>query len=254
MSDNKSIAMVTGASSGIGLEYCRQLAGRCDVILAVARRVDRLESLRDELAGQAEVHPVQADLATVEGVARCMEALRQQGPVDILVNNAGFTPYGTFVEADIEEQRDMLRLHCDAPMTLCRAAVPFMRERGAGSIINVSSMGSFMPGPGLAVYAGSKSFLNVFSQALQAELAPSGIEVQVLCPGMVRTEIFAPMDERGFGSEQFPEEMWMEPPELVSASLAALGTGELFVIPGEANRHSARRALGKLVAVIMGDG
>jgi short-subunit dehydrogenase len=239
MSEKKSIALVTGASSGIGLEYCRQLALRCDVIIAVARRLDRLDALRNELAGRVEVHAVEADLATIEGVAHTMEILRQKGPVDILVNNAGFTPYGTFAESPIEEQRQLLSLHCDASLTLCRAAIPFMRERGSGTVINVSSLGSFMPGPGLAVYAASKMFLNSFSQALQAELAGTGIEVQVLCPGMVRTQIYAPMVEQGFDLSQFPDEMWMEPGDVVSASIDAIGSGQLFVIPGEGNRDLA---------------
>lgn len=247
MSENKSVALVTGASSGIGLEYCRQLAPRCDAIIAVARRLDRLHALRDELAGRTEVHPVEADLVTIEGVAYTMEILRQKGPVDILVNNAGFTPYGTFAESPIEEQRQLLSLHCDAPLTLCRAAIPFMREHGSGTVINVSSLGSFMPGPGLAVYSASKMFLNNFSRALQAELAGTGIEVQVLCPGMVRTQIYDPMVEQGFDLSRFPNDMWMDPAEVVSASIDAMGSGQLFVIPGEGNGDLALTGVRGLV-------
>lgn len=250
MPSKKITALVTGASSGLGLEYCRQLASRSDVIIAVARRLDRLEALREELAGQAEVHPVAADLASVEGVARTMEMLRQKGPADILVNNAGFTPYGDFAEASIEEQRRLLSLHCDATITLSRAAVQFMRERGGGTIINVSSLGSFLPAPGMAVYAGSKSFINTFSQALQAELAPAGIEVQVLCPGMVRTAIYEPMAARGFDLGRFPPEVWTEPAEVVAASLAALGSGELFVVPGDGNRELALAGLRGLEKIL----
>ena len=239
MSEHKTVALVTGASSGIGLEYCRQLASRCDVIIAVARRLDRLEILRDELVGRAEVHPVKADLATIEGVAHTMEMLRQKGPVDILVNNAGFSPYGKFADVPIDSQRAMLELHCDATITLCRAAIPFMQERGSGTIINVSSLGSFLPVPGLAVYWATKLFVNYFSQALQAELADTGIEVQVLCPGMVRTEIHDAMIDQGFNRDSFPDEMWMDAPEVVTQSIAALGSGTLFVIPGEGNRELA---------------
>lgn len=239
MSDPKTIALVTGASSGLGQAFCRQLAARCDVIIAVARRLDRLHTLVDELASQAEVHPVQADLSTVEGVAHTMEMLRQKGPVDILVNNAGYSPYGHFADTSIEQQRGMLNLHCDATITLCRAAIPFMQERGGGSIINVSSLGSFLPGPGLAVYGATKAFLNYFSQSLQAEVAAAGIEVQALCPGLVRTEIHDAMAPQGFDKTAFPEEMWMQPADVVSASLAALGSGKLFVIPGESNRSYA---------------
>lgn len=240
MSDQKTIALVTGASSGLGLEFCRQLAQRCDVILAVARRGERLRALRDELSQSTELHPVEADLGTVEGVAHTMEMLRQKGPVSILVNNAGLSTYGLFPDMPVEGQRTMLNVHCDATMTLCRAAIPFMQEQGNGSIINVSSLGSFMPGKGLTVYGATKAFLNYFSQSLQAELDGTGIEVQALCPGLVRTEIHDPMKEQGFDSSRFPDEMWMEAADVVAASLAALGSGELFVIPGAGNRELAK--------------
>ncbi len=117
-----------------------------------------------------------------------MEAIRQQGPVDYLVNNAGFGTFGHFDQLSIESQRSMVSLHIDASITLCRAAIPFMRELGGGTIINVSSLGTFVPGKGMAVYGATKAFLNYYSQALQAELAGTGIEVQALCPGFTRTE------------------------------------------------------------------
>ncbi|MEP5568528.1 MAG: SDR family oxidoreductase [Halioglobus sp.] len=240
MSDHKSTALVTGASSGLGEEFCRQLAQRCPVIIAVARRRDRLVALREELAGQAEVHVVEADLLTVEGVAHTMEMLRQKGPVDILVNNAGFSPYGNFIDSPISVQRDMLNLHCDAAMTLTRAAIPFMRDRGAGKVINVSSLGSFLPGPKLAVYGASKSFLNYFTLSLEKELADTGIKVQALCPGLVRTEIHDSMKDEGFSPASFPDEMWMEAAEVVSASLDALEGGKTIVVPGEGNLALAK--------------
>ena len=96
MTQSETIALVTGASSGLGREFCRQLADRCSAIIAVARRADRLAELASELRGRVEVHAVAADLATVEGVAYTLDMLRQKGPVSILVNNAGFSPYGRF--------------------------------------------------------------------------------------------------------------------------------------------------------------
>lgn len=240
MSEHKTTALVTGASSGLGEEFCRQLADRCPVIIAVARRRERLEALRDELAGRAEVHVVEADLLTVEGVAQTMEMLRQKGPVDILVNNAGFSPYGNFVDSPIGGQRDMLNLHCDVAITLTRAAIPFMQELGGGSIINVSSVGSFLPGQKLAVYGASKVFLNYFTLSLDKELADTGIKVQALCPGLVRTEIHEPMKEQGFSPEAFPEDMWMDAAEVVTASLDALAGNKVLVVPGEGNLALAR--------------
>ena len=218
MSEHKKTALVTGASSGLGAEFCRQLAAQCPVVIAVARRRDRLQDLRDELAGKAELHIVEADLLTVEGVAAALEALRQKGPVDVLVNNAGFSPFGNFADLEVGVQRDMLTLHCDTSISLCRAAIPFMQQLGGGSIINVSSLGAFMPGPKLAVYGGRKAMLNYFSLSLQQELEGSGIAVQALCPGLVRTEIHEPMKAQGFVAEAFPESMWMEADEVVAAS------------------------------------
>ena len=123
MSEHKITALVTGASAGLGVEFCRQLASRCDVIIGVARRAERLTALAEELAGSVEMHVVAADLGSVEGVARTMEALRQRGPVDYLVNNAGFSTYGHFAELGIDSQRQMLDLHADASITLCLSLI-----------------------------------------------------------------------------------------------------------------------------------
>lgn len=239
MSGHKVTALVTGASAGLGVEFCRQLAERCDVIIAVARRGERLAALASELAEAAEVHCLEADLGSIEGIAKTMEAIRQKGPVDYLVNNAGFSTYGHFAGLPIEEQRAMVDLHIDAAITLCRAAVPFMRELGGGNIINVSSLATFMPSKGLAVYGASKAFLNYFSQALQAELAGSGIAVQALCPGYIRTEFHDSMSDEGFDKSRIPSEMWMNADEVVSASLAALGSSQVIVVPGDGNRDLA---------------
>lgn len=248
MSEHKTTALVTGASAGLGVEFCRQLAQRCDVIIAVARRKDRLQALADELSGEVEMHCLEADLGSIEGVARTMEAIRQKGPVDYLVNNAGFSTYGHFEDLPIEGARDMVSLHIDTSITLCRAAVPFMQELGSGAIINVSSLGGLLPGKGLAVYGATKAFLNYFSQALQAELAGSGIEVQALCPGYIRTEFHEEMSQEGFKLERIPEEMWMNPQDVVAASLAALGSGQVLVVPGEVNQSLARSALEQQLA------
>ena len=124
MAGHKETALVTGASAGLGAEFCRQLAERCDVIIAVARRGDRLEALARELRGKAEVHVVAADLGTIEGVVRTIEALRQKGPVDYLVNNAGFSTHGIFEQQLIDSQQEMVAVHVNATLALCRAATP----------------------------------------------------------------------------------------------------------------------------------
>jgi short-subunit dehydrogenase len=243
MSERKVTALVTGASAGLGAEFCRQLAPRCDVIIAVARRRNRLDELASELADAVEMHCLEANLGSIEGVARTMEAIRQRGPVDFLVNNAGFGTFGHFDQLSIESQRSMVSLHIDASITLCRAAIPFMRERGGGTIINVSSMGSFVPGKGMAVYGATKAFLNYYSMALQAELAGTGIEVQALCPGFTRTEFHDPMAAEGFDRNRIPEQMWMTAEAVVATSLAALGSAQVLVVPGADNKGFARLGL-----------
>jgi short-subunit dehydrogenase len=243
MSTDKMTALVTGASAGLGREFCRQLAQRCDVIIAVARRIEPLQALAQELQGQAEVHCIVADLTTIEGVAHTMEMLRQKGPVNYLVNNAGFSTFGNFAASAIEGQREMVGLHIDATMTLSRAAIPFMQELGGGHIINVSSLVTMASGKGLAVYGATKAFLNYFSQALQEELAGTGIKVQALCPGFTRTEFHDAMSQYGFDRDRVPEEFWMESAEVVQASLAALEGDQVIVVPGESNKAIARAGL-----------
>lgn len=236
MSLEKPTAMVTGASAGLGVEYCRQLADSCDVIVAVGRRRERLQSLAAELADQVEIHPVAVDLCKPEGVTRAIEVLHQQSPVDYLVNNAGFGAFGKFASSDLALQTDMVHLHIDATLTLCRAALPPMQEQGSGVIINVSSLGAFMPLAQNAVYNATKAFLNSFSQSLQAEVAASGVRVQCLCPGNVHTEIFTRESMDKFDESRIPDESWMEAEEVVSISLKSLEGDEVIVVPGQYNQ------------------
>ncbi len=250
MSEQKTTALVTGASSGLGAEYCRQLAARCDIIIAVARREEPLLALARELQGQVELHAIAADLGSEEGITRTVEALRQKGPVDYLVNNAGFGTLGHFDAVPIDRQQDMLNLHISATLRLCGAAIPFMRQRGGGAIINVSSVGAFMPGRGIAVYGATKAFLNFYSLSLQKELKDSGIRVQALCPGYTRTGFQSTPDLAGFDTASVPDEYWMEPDEVVRQSLAALEGGEVVVVTGDLNRQLARGGLeGQLSAL-----
>lgn len=236
--------MVTGASSGLGEEYLRQLAPRCGRIIAVARRLDRPESLAEALAPErAEILPLQADLSTLEGQARAVECIRQQGPLGMLVNNAGFGSFGAFVDGDIDSDLAMLRLHQDAVLLLTRAALPGMRDAGSGYIINVASVGGFLPMPGSAVYAATKSFLNSFSVSLQREVECHGIRVQSLCPGFTHTEIHDTATMQGFDKSRTADTLWMPVDAVVRESLAALDTGQVLVVPGEMNRAMVAGAL-----------
>lgn len=252
MSRPYRIALVTGASAGIGEAFCRQLAPRCEKVIAVARRAGRLEALAAELAGDTELIPLVADLTTVEGVTRVLEALRQQGPVDTLVNNAGFSTFGPFADSGIDRELEQLRLHLDATLELTHAALPFMREAGGGRIINLGSVGALINMPSTAVYGAAKAFLLQFSQSLQAEVEEDGIAVQCLCPGLTHTEIHGQPDMAGFDKSRLPEALWMQPAEVVAASLAALEQpgAPVVVVPGAVNREMLGGAVEALAASI----
>ena len=240
--------LITGASAGIGEEYARQLAQRCGRLTLVARREDRLHALAGDLREHCEVEVLAADLGNPVGLAAVVELTRQRDPVDLLVNNAGFSTLGPFAASDLDAELEMVRLHLDASMALCRAVLPGMRDSGAGAIINVASVAAFLPLPGVATYAATKAFLASFSQALQRELADASVSVQCLCPGYTRTEIHSRDSFSGFDSSRVPEEMWMEAGEVVAESLAALERGDTLVVPGAQNRALVREALAALQA------
>jgi short-subunit dehydrogenase len=252
MSESTWTVMVTGASSGLGAEFVRQLAPRCGRIIAVARRASRLQALADDpaLTGSVEIVPLVADLATLEGQARAVECIRQQGPLDLLVNNAGVGSFGPFHASDVDAALAMQRLHQDALLLLTRAALPAMRERRRGHIVNVASVGAFLPMPGSAVYAATKAFMHSFSVSLSEELKRDGVRVQSLCPGFTHTEIHAGAAMQGFDKSRTPAELWMDARDVVAQSLAALDDGPVLLVPGAANRRMGNGALEQALALL----
>jgi short-subunit dehydrogenase len=239
MAEQKTTALVTGASSGIGAEFCRQLAARCEVVIAVGRNSAKLSALARELTGQVEVHVLSADLATLEGITRCIEMLRQKGPVDYLVNNAGFAVLGNFADLELAPQQEMVDVHVTATLALCRAAIPFMRQRGGGYIVNVSSLAAFYPIPACSVYGASKVFLNLFSEALALEEKSAGIKVQSLCPGFTRSSFHDREGMADFDRALVPDEEWMEAAAVVQESLAQLEGQRVVVVTGDDNLQIA---------------
>jgi uncharacterized protein len=178
------IAMVTGASSGIGTEFARALAARGYEIVLVARRRDRLEELAQELGS---AHVVECDLAgDPQAAVRKVEELGLT--IDLLVNNAGFGTWGRFWELDPDPEAGQVRLNCEAVVVLTRAFVPGMVERGRGGIINVASTAGMQPLPYEAVYAATKAFVRSFSAALRTELRGTGVKLLNVDPGPVATE------------------------------------------------------------------
>jgi short-subunit dehydrogenase len=234
-------ALVTGASSGIGLVFCRQLAERGHRLVLVARRADRLEAIAKQLEQEhgieTEVFP--ADLTRPEELASVEARLASEPTLELLVNNAGFGTVGRFVELDPDAEESEIKLNTLALVRLTRAALPGMVERGRGGIINVSSMASFSPSPFMATYAATKAFVTAFTEGLHEELRGSGVKVQALCPGFTRTEF---QDVAGVEQSSIPDLAWQEPDDVVSASLAGLERGTVVVVPGRANQATAALA------------
>lgn len=227
------LALVTGASSGIGEAYARKLAARGTRLVIVARRADRLHALAAELAVDVEVHV--ADLSTVDGVD-AVAARLGVGDVDLLVNNAGFGTADAVVTAEPGRLADEVALNVLALTRLTRAALSPMVAAGRGTIVNVGSITSFLPVPLVATYAASKAFVLSYSEALAEEVRRSGVEVQVLCPGFTRTEF---QDTSGYTNAAAPSFLWMSAEQVVDASVAALGSGRIVVVPGWHNRVAA---------------
>ncbi|MGC9400409.1 MAG: SDR family NAD(P)-dependent oxidoreductase [Anaerolineae bacterium] len=233
------VALVTGASSGIGMRYALSLARRGYDVILVARREQRLRVLAQELERtygvRAEV--LAADLATPEGVA-CVEArIRAAERLDFLVNNAGFEAPGPFTEVELQRQHAMLALHALTPLRLMRAALPAMIARRRGAVVNVASLMAFYPLPGHALYGATKSYLVALSEALHSELFTVGVRVQALCPGFTRTEMHPDAPRKGLVAL-----LWLSPEQVVARSLYDLERDRVVSVPGVGYRLLARLA------------
>ena len=230
-------ALITGASAGIGLEFARQLAGRAGSLVLVARRLDRLEELRDELTKKdpnLNVHCRAVDLSQQSEVEELCGWLLQEGiAIDFLINNAGLGDRGPFITAESERLRQMLAVNIVALTTLTRALLPAMIEKKRGAILNVSSSAGFLPIRKMAVYAASKSYVTSFSDAIRGEVRKKGIVVSALCPGPVDTE-FSSVARRSIVKQPYPSPSFMHVrvEDVVRAGLRAIERNKPLVVPG----------------------
>jgi short-subunit dehydrogenase len=227
------MALVTGASSGIGAEFARQIAEDGYDLTLVARRTERLEALAVELRAKYGVsaEAVAADLTRDEDVARVGRLLAESAHLALLVNNAGFGTKGFFFETDPGPQDDMHRLHVLAAERLMRAALPGMMARRRGGIVNVSSVAGFFQSPSNISYCATKAWMSSFTEGLHMELKMLGspVVVQALCPGYTWSEFH---DAMGADRGEVPKNWWMPAEFVVRESLRGLKEGKLFVIPG----------------------
>jgi len=228
------VALITGASAGLGAEFARQLARRGTRLVLVARREDRLRALADEV-GNARV--IAMDLSAHDAAERLVADLDAAGDeVELLINNAGFGQIGRFASLDAKRQREMIDLNIGTLTDLCRLIAPRMIERKSGGILNIASTAAFQPGPNMAVYFATKAYVLSFSEALHEELKPQGVHVSALCPGPTRTEFG---DVAGFGGNGMFDRVAMEAPAVVAAGLAGLAKNKAVVVPGAINKIGA---------------
>jgi len=233
MDSTRPLALVTGASAGIGAAYARRLGGEGYDLILVARRVDRLKELATELAGRHSVlvEPLAADLTHDADLKAVEERIAREERLEFLLNNAGFGSRGRFYESPVDCVAAMHRLHVMATLRLAHAALRKMTARGRGAVVNVSSVAAFVARPGSVSYGATKAWINAFTEGLYLELkqARSPVRVQALCPGYTLTEFH---DVIGVDRKSVAASLWTPVDKVVDASLAGLKRNKLFVVPG----------------------
>lgn len=227
-------ALVTGASSGIGLELARCLAARGMNLILVSRSAENLRILSEQLSSAHKILalPMPTDLATTEGPAELMERLRSVDlTIDALVNNAGIGVYGPFANQGPSREAEMLRLNVCAPTELAAYFLPGMLRRRRGLVLNVSSTAGFAPVPFLGTYGASKAYLVQWTHALDDELRGTGVRAAVLCPGTTETN-FANVSGAKGRAGRFPE---MTAADVAEQCLRGIDRGRRVIVPGALN-------------------
>ena len=241
--DEKKVVFITGASSGIGAAFARELGRRGFDLILTGRRREQLAQLAQELrrAHAIQVEMIIAELADENALEQLAARVRSEAQLEMLINNAGFGTGGApFHQQDYAVHQAMLKVHVQATVRLTYAALPTMLARRRGAIINVSSVAAFFPIPYQTMYSATKEFIRVFSEALAIELRGSGVQVQALCPGFTRTDFHARLGadpDRVYRTSGPMRAMSAE--EVVEASLRCLARGEVICVPGAHNRFAS---------------
>lgn len=236
------VALITGATAGIGAEFARQLAAAGHDLVVVARDASRLNALATDLSDQhgVQVEVLPADLADAES-RLAVERRLAESPVDLLINNAGFGTNGSFTAVEVEHLQSQLDVNVTSVLRLTKAAVGGMVVRGSGAVINVASVAGFFPATG-AAYGASKAWVIAFSEGMSVSLAPHGVRVLVLCPGFTRTEFHA---RSGDDTSKIPGALWLDADRVVRECLADLAKGRTVSVPGK--RWKAIVGVGRLI-------
>lgn len=251
------VALITGASAGLGAELARLFAGDGHELVLVARRLSKLQDLAAELekAGAPRVHVLLEDLADVGAPESIVGELdKRQLDVAFLVNNAGFGTTGAFGELDLQREVEMVRVNVAAVVALTRLLLPPMLAQKSGRILNIGSTAGFQPGPYMAVYYATKAFVNSFTEALGVELRGTGVTVTLCCPGATETE-FAKV--AGNDKSRLFQMGAMKAPVVASHAYRAMMRGKALAIPGLRNkvgvqslRLAPRAAVRRMVAAL----
>ena len=225
----QDIALITGASSGIGEALAHRIARDGRHLVLVARRAERLLALAGELEKKygVKAHVVARDLVQPGAVLELLDELKRRGlTVDWLVNNAGFGTAGRFDRLPVEREVEEIRLNVEALVELCGRCIPGMVARRSGAVMNIASLGGFAPGPYMSTYAATKAFVLSFTEGIAAELRGSGVQVLCVCPGFTRTEFQerAEVDVTGI-----PSFAWMSAEQVADQAVRAIGHGPVLV-------------------------
>ena len=229
-------ALVTGASSGIGAEFARQLAAQKTNLVLVARSEDKLQELARQLESEQgiQTYVIAQDLTLPQAGANISEKVEYQGlQIDLLVNNAGFGDYGLFSDRPLEKQMAMIQLNVNVLVELTGLFLPAMKRRGEGGIINISSIAGFQPLPKMSVYAATKAFVLNFTEALWAENKDTGVKILAVCPGPTESQFFQVAEFPDSVSENSPSKMKLASnTEVVSEALRSLASNHANVVTG----------------------
>jgi len=240
---DRRLALVTGASAGIGAAFARILASHGYDVALTARRTDRLEALAEEIRLRygVETLTVGADLSEPEAPGHILDHLTAHGrTVDALVNNAGYGLPGAYGETLWAEQRAFIQVMVTAPCELAHRTLGGMQQRGFGRIVNVASLAALIPGAaGATLYAASKAFLVKFSQSLHLELAADGVHVTALCPGFTYSEFHDANGTRALVSAATPTWLWLGADEVAAAGYEAVEANRAVCVPGAPSKAIA---------------
>lgn len=233
---NRQIALVTGATSGIGKAYAACFARMGYDLMVTGRRMDKLEQICSELSVSFGIRAeaIKAELSEEEDMGRLLEEIQHRDNIAVLVNNAGFGSGVEFSRNNLEEHLKMLDVHVRASVRLVYAVLPQMMIRKEGVIINVSSLGAYMPAPGSSMYSATKLFLASFTESLHMEVRRYGIKARCICPGFTHTEFHERRKEGKINKAG--KFMWMEAEDVVKISVRSLKRNKVVVVPGTINR------------------